>query len=351
MTPLPFVSIIIPCLNEKKYISGCLDSVLAFDYPRDRLEVLVVDGMSEDGTRDILQSYSRAHPFMRIFDNVNKVQNYALNIAIVSARGDVILRLDAHAEYPVNYVSMSVSVLYETGADNVGGIRKTVPRTDTRLANSLAFAVSSRFTAGNAAYRTGAKERRWVDTVYCGCYRKEVFERIGLFNENLPKAEDREFNQRLREAGGKILLDPQIECKYYARTDYAEYCRWMLLIGSWPFLGARLSKRRLLLFRNYVPLAFDVCLVALLTASCWLSVARWLLALFFLMYGTLSVLAAAPLATSKKDPLYLIIAPFVFITTHVLYGVGSFWGIVKPLGHMAAPVAVTPDPVGGAQQQ
>jgi glycosyltransferase involved in cell wall biosynthesis len=351
MKALPFVSIVIPCRNEKKYISGCLDSVLAFDYPKDRMEVLVSDGMSQDGTREILKSYESAYPFIRMLDNVKKITPCALNVAIGNARGDVILRLDAHAEYPVNYVSKCVAVLYETGADNVGGIRKTSPRSDTRLANALAFAVSSPFTAGNAVYRTGVKERRWVDTVFCGCYRKEVFDRIGLFNEILTKTQDREFNQRLRDAGGKILLDPDIECKYYARTDYGEYCHWMIEIGSWPFLGSRLSGRRFVSLRNYVPLAFDACLITLLVASCWLSIARWLLAAFVLTYGISSLLAAAPLAKEKKDLRYFIVAPLVFITTHVLYGAGSFWGIAKPLGRRAAPVAATASAVGGSQPQ
>src|SRR5579863_10491961 len=102
MTTFPFVSIVIPCRNEKSYIPGCLDSVLAFDYPKDRLEVLVSDGMSQDGTRDILEGYQRAHPMIRMLDNVRKVTPCALNLAIKQARGDVIVRLDAHAEYPID---------------------------------------------------------------------------------------------------------------------------------------------------------------------------------------------------------------------------------------------------------
>jgi succinoglycan biosynthesis protein ExoA len=338
MTTLPFVSIIIPCRNEKSYIAGCLDSVLAFDYPKDRLEILVSDGMSEDNTRDILQAYQREHPIILMLDNVKKVTPCALNLAIKNARGDVILRLDAHAEYPSDYVSKCVAVLYETGADDVGGIRRSAPRTNTRLAIALAFAVSSPFTAGNAVYRTGVKERRWVDTVFCGCYRRDVFERIGLFNEILVKTQDREFNQRLRDAGGRILLDPDIECKYFARTNYFEYCRWMIEIGSWPFLGSRLAKRRFVSLRNYVPLAFVVTL-ALLAATSWsIPAARWLLVGISVIYGTASLLAAAPLAKEKKDPLYLLVAPFVFITTHILYGIGSLYGIVRPLGRSATPV-------------
>ena len=341
MTTLPIVSIIIPCRNEKRYIAGCLDSVLAFDYPKDRLELLVSDGMSQDGTRDILLVYQRDHSFIRMLDNVKRVTPCALNLAIKSARGDVILRLDAHAEYPSNYVSKCVTVLYETGADDVGGIRKSVPRTNTRMANTLAFAVSSPFTAGNAVYRTGVKDRRWVDTVFCGCYRREVFERIGLFNETLVKTQDREFNQRLRDAGGKILLDPEIECKYYARTDYSEYCRWMIEIGSWPFLGSRLAKRRFVSMRNYVPLAFVIISAVLLATSWWLPASRWLLATIVFIYGLSSLLAAAPLAKEKKDPLYLFVAPIVFLTTHILYGIGSLYGIAKPLGRSVTTFAAT----------
>jgi len=275
---------------------------------------------------------------IQMVDNVKRVTPCALNLAIKKARGDVIVRLDAHAEYPRDYVSKCVSVLYETGADDVGGIRRTAPRGNTRLAVALAFAVSSPFTAGNAVYRTGVSERRWVDTVFCGCYRKEVFERIGLFNEILVKTQDREFNQRLRDAGGKILLDPDIQCKYYARTNYFEYCRWMIEIGSWPFLGSRLAKRRFVSLRNYVPLAFVVTLVLLSVASWAIPVVRWLLAATAVTYGTAALLAAAPLVNEKKDSWYLVVAPFVFVTTHILYGIGSLYGITKPLGRTAAAV-------------
>ena len=178
LNTLPFVSIIIPCYNEKDYIKQCLDSVVAGDYPLDRMEVLVVDGGSTDQTRDILADYSSENPIVRMVDNPHRLKPHALNIGIRNAKGDIVIRMDAHALYDKHYVSRSVRYLDEYKADNVGGIRKTISANSSVLSRSIAASISNPFAAGNATYRTGAKGFRWVDTVFGGCYRQEIFRKI-----------------------------------------------------------------------------------------------------------------------------------------------------------------------------
>lgn len=176
---LPLVSIIIPCRNEEKFIGKCLDSILVQDYPKDKLEVLVINGMSEDGTKEIVKEYNRRHVFIRLLDNPKKTTPCALNIGIKHARGEIIMRMDARATYEKDYISKRVRCLGECNADNVGGLMITKPRNNTFI--------------GNSTFRTASKEPKWVDTVFDGCYRKEVFEKIGLFNEALLRGQGREF--------------------------------------------------------------------------------------------------------------------------------------------------------------
>lgn len=331
MTDLPMVSIIIPCRNELKHIARCLDSIVASDYPKDRIEVLVVDGISEDGTRKVLQDYMRQYTFIQMLENAKRRQAHALNIAIAHSKGDVIVRLDAHAEYDAHYLKKCVEYLEKYSADNVGGIRKTEPQENTVMGKAIAYSVSSPFTAGNAHYRVGVSSPMWVDTVFGGCYRKDVFARVGRYDERLVRGEDREFNQRLRDAGGKILLAPDIQCTYYARSKLGDYIRWMFSNGMWVFYGARVAGGRFLAVRNFVPMAFVGSLLALFGIS-WFVPAGWLLfAGIILVYALASLASAVSLARKEKGLHYLVVAPFVFAVTHVVYGLGSVYGLVRPI--------------------
>jgi len=205
MSNLPFVSVIIPCRNEEKYIGKCLDSLVKQDYPKDKLEVLVVDGMSEDKTREIIEEHIKKYSFIKLLKNPRKFTPFGLNIGIKEAQGAIIIRMDAHAAYEKDYISKCVKSLEKYKVDNVGGIMKTLPANSTLISKAIALSLSSPFGVGNAYFRIGSKEPREVDTVFGGCYRREIFEKIGYFNENLPRGQDMEFNLRLREFGGKIL--------------------------------------------------------------------------------------------------------------------------------------------------
>lgn len=333
MSDQPLVSVVIPCRNEEEFIGACLDSIIANDYPKDYLEVMVVDGMSGDGTREIVRSYADRYPFVRLLDNPNTAIPFALNIGIKRAKGEIVMLMGAHARYSTNYVSKCVAAMQKyPEADNVGGVRRTEAINDTVVAKSIAYVVSHPFGGGNAAYHRGSASPRCVDTVWGGCFRREVFEKIGLYNEALIGSEDREFNQRLRDAGGKVLLVPGIECTYYPRKNLLEYCRYMPHWGFWPFYAGKLASRRLVSFRNFMPMAFVVSLLISLGAAGWTSMARYLFGTMVATYGMVCVACTLPLIKRERDLRYVIVAPIIFAMTHVFYGFGSIYAVLKPAG-------------------
>ena len=181
------LTVICPIYNEENRIEECIRSVIAQDWPKEELEVLFVDGMSGDRTREIVKEYSRQYPFIQLLDNPKRIAPSGLNIGIRAAKGEIILRLDAHAKYPNNYFSVLVNKLQETGADNVGGVCRTLPAKDTPECRAIAHAMSSPFGMGNSYFRIGADSEKWVDTVPFGCFRRDVFDKIGLFDEELPQ--------------------------------------------------------------------------------------------------------------------------------------------------------------------
>src|SRR4030042_6063885 len=183
MSVLPFVSVIIPCLNEESFIGKCLGSIIDNNYPKDRLEILVIDGKSEDGTKAVLERYAHNYSFAKVFENPKKITPAALNIGIQNAKGEIIVRMDAHSSYEKDYISKCIKYLNEYNADNVGGMWITVPRNNSFVAKAIVSSLSHSFGVGNAYYRIGkAQEPRWVDTVPYGCYYKEVFKKVGLFD-------------------------------------------------------------------------------------------------------------------------------------------------------------------------
>jgi succinoglycan biosynthesis protein ExoA len=326
-----FVSVVIPCRNEEEFIGNCLESLVTNDYPKDRLEILVVDGSSEDRTRAIVQGFAERFPFIRLVENLRKITPAALNRGIEEMKGDIFMRIDAHASYPRDYVSKCLLHLRAHSADNVGGVIRTEPRINTLTSKAIAYCMSHRFGSGTATFRSGSSTSRWTDTVFGGCYRKEIFRKVGRFDERLVKTQDREFNQRLRDAGGKILVVPEIRCTYFARSGLVEFSRYMFQAGLWPFFGSRLCGRRFYSLRNFVPLVFLLSLIGTLTASLFFPVAWWLLAAIGSVYGIAAIASSLSLIKKEGDLRYIIVVPLVFAVTHLLYGIGSVAGILKPV--------------------
>jgi len=325
----PFVSIIIPCRDEEKFIGKCLDSIIEQDYPKDKMEILVVDGVSEDGTRKIIENYSQKYPFVKLLVNPQKFTPFALNIGIKSSKGEVIVRMDSHAGYEKDYVSKCVKYSEEYGADNVGGIIRTVPADNTLIAKSIAYCLSSFFGAGGSRFRIGSEKPRWVDTVFGGCYRKEVFDKIGLFNEKLIRSQDFEFNTRLKKSGGKILLVPDIVAYYYPQTTLKGFLKHNFEDGVWAVLPLRLVKASFNL-RHYIPLFFVLSFFLTLILGFFFFPARILFDLIFGGYFLLNLFFSLKIAL-RQGFRYLFIMPIVFAYRHFGYGLGSIFGLIKKI--------------------
>jgi glycosyltransferase involved in cell wall biosynthesis len=331
MNSIPFVSIVIPCRNEEAYIGKCLDSIINNDYTKENLEILVIDGMSEDRTKQIVDEYIRLYPFTRLLDNLKKITPSALNIGIKNAKGEVIMRMDAHATYEKDYISKCVKYLGEYEADNVGGIMVTIPRENTFIGRAIVSALSHRFGVGDSVFRTGSKEPRWVDTVFGGCYKREVFDKIGLFNENLVSTQDMEFNQRLRKAGGKILLHPEIVSNYYTRSDFKSFCKNNLRNGIWAIYPLKFVDHIPVSWRHFIPLVFVSGLIGSAVLSAFSHVFLWLLLFIAGSYALANIYFSFKISAKERDFRYLFVMPIIFATLHIIYGLGSLWGAIKLL--------------------
>jgi len=308
-----FVSIIVPCRNEERFVAKCLDSIIVNDYPRERLEVLVVDGMSEDKTREVIRRYSEKYSFLKLIENPKKITPAAMKIGIQNSKGEIIIKMDAHTCYEKDYISKCVKHLKESGADNVGGILITLPAKDTLIANAIAISLSHPFGAGSSYFRIGSKNSREVDTVAFGCNKKEVFKKIGLFDEKMAQIEDFELNSRLRKAGGKIMLFPDIKAFYYPSSDnLKDFFKHNFTDGIWATYPLKYGFKVSL--RHLIPLIF----VLTLPITAW-------------PYLLLSLLFSLRIAMREKDVRLFFAMPLVFGIRHIGYGIGSFIGVIKLL--------------------
>ncbi len=333
----PFVSVIMPCRNEERHLGRCLESILASDYPSDRMELLVVDGMSSDRTRDIVAEYARHHPVIRLLDNPRHIAPCGLNIGIRESRGEVIVRMDAHVIYLPSYLPILVHALLERGADNVGGVLETLPGADTPVARAIAIGLSHRLGVGNSYFRVGAPEPRWVDTVAFGCFRREAFERAGLFDEELVRNQDDEFNFRLIRRGGRVLLMPNAKAHYVARTSLRQLWRMYFQYGYFKPLVAR-KVGRVMTLRQLVPSLFLSTLAACGLAAVWWRPAALAGAGIAAAYAA-AVLAASAAAAPRHGPRVAAALALVFPVLHVAYGVGFLRGLWDHLLRPRKPVA------------
>ena len=326
------VSIIIPMRNEAAHVGRCLDSVLAqLDGPHE-YEVLCVDGASTDRTAEIVGEYARRDERVRLLANPRKIVPCGMNLAIAQARGEVIVRLDGHAEYATDYIAKCLEVLERTGADNVGGYMRTVPSSDTPAGRAIAAATSSRFGVGGSHFRTGGGESE-ADTVPFGCFRRDVFDRFGGYDERLVRNQDMELNSRIRKGGGRIVISPSIRLTYYNRSTYAGLRQQAFNNGLWNPYTVYIAGGGLRL-RHFVPLLFVLSLVALAVSGLFWPAGWWALAgevvLYLAVAGAISVRLARP---AGAPPLLVLAA---FIQLHLAYGFGSLvgllWGPVKFIG-------------------
>lgn len=315
------VSVVIPCRNEEKHIQQCVESVLASDYPKEQLHVLVCDGRSTDRTREIIQQFE-SNPMVQLVDNPEQTTPFALNYGIQAVLTDVVIILGAHAEIASDYVRLCVETLNNyPDAGCVGGVLDTISEDDQTA--SIALSMSSSFGVGNAYFRTGERAG-YVDTVAFGAYRRSVFESIGLFNPILARNQDDEFNFRLLKSGSKIFLNPDIRAKYYVRSSFSKLFRQYRQYGYWKVFVNR-EQATVTTIRQLIPPIWVAYLGALPFAfllNTYLGF-FWILGVF--AYLMLSIYSAARIAKSFTQ---FIQVCWSFYILHLSYGIGYLEGII-----------------------
>ena len=316
----PFVSVLVPVRNEARYIERCLRSLAEQDYPRDRFEVLVIDGRSDDATRELVSHFAAESTLdVRLLDNPQRKTAAGLNRGLDEARGEVIVRVDGHATVAGDYLSRGVFALFDTGADCVGGVIEAVG--DTRTGQAIAIAMSSRFGVGGVAFRVGGEGQ--VETVAFGAYRRDVFDRIGRFTEDINRGEDDEFNYRLCDAGGRILLVPEMRARYTVRGTLRGLARQYFGYGrAKPAVLARHPPQARA--RQFAPAALVVALAA--GAAMAVAGRSGPLKLLVVTYGAATA-AASMAAARRRNVQHVPALAAVFACLHVSYGVGFVAGL------------------------
>ncbi|MBR2232388.1 MAG: glycosyltransferase family 2 protein [Prevotella sp.] len=325
------ISVVCPIYNEEKYIAKCIDSILEQDFPHDNMEVLFVDGMSSDRTREIVLEYTEKYKFIRLLDNPHRTSPYAMNIGIENATGDTIFRMDAHAQYPNNYLSELYQIFQELpNAENVGGVCETLPCNDTNEAYAIAEVLSNSFGMGNSYFRTGVSEIRKVDTVPFGCFHKSLFKRIGLYDTDLDRNQDDELNGRIIRNGGSIYIIPSIKIKYFARDKMGKVRKMFYQYGLYkPLVNKKLGAPATL--RQFVPVLFLLGIVLGAVACYFWPTFRWIYLALACLYMLICFSIGIRNAVKHKRPSLAILIPYALFNTHISYGWGYLHGIFKIL--------------------
>ncbi len=312
------VSIIIPILNEEKYISKCIESVLTQDYPKKNLELLLIDGESEDNTIKIVNEYINKYSFIRLLSNSRKTVQYALNIGISNAVGKYIVRMDAHAEYADNYVSKCIEYLEKTDAVNVGG--PMIASWKNNAQRVVAAAYHSDFALGGGKNHKEGYEG-YADTVFLGAFKRDYIVSMGMYDERLPRSEDDDLNFRISENGDKIFITPEIKSKYYPRSSYKQLFKQYYEYGLWKVAVIKKHKRPARI-SHLVPMMF----VAFLLLSMFLPkiLSLPIICAYILLDAYYSF--KSPYLDNFIDKIKLIYVHFII---HISYGLGFWHGIFK----------------------
>ncbi len=321
------VSIIIPCLNEQDTIGMLLDAIWQQSFPITQIEVVIADGMSTDGTRSAIEGFQKEHPGLniKVVDNPERSIPSGLNRAIQASFGAYLVRLDAHSVPSREYVALSVQALEDGKGEIVGGVWEIRPRGDGWVQRSIALAASHRFGVGDAHYRVGSTARE-VDTVPFGAFKRELIDRVGMYDEILLANEDYEFATRVRKSGGIVWLNPEIKSTYFARGTYAALTKQYWRYGFWKV--RMLIRYPDTLRWRQLSGAFVLSWLVMIGLSPWLSLARWLLLLEAVVYGTALTISGWQIARKEKDWLMLLGVPMAISTMHFSWGSGFLWSLV-----------------------
>lgn len=324
------LTVICPIYNEEKYIRQCIESILVQDYPQNELEVLFVDGLSTDHTREIVCEYSDKYAFIKLLDNPYKVVPYAMNIGIEASKGEVIIRLDAHASYESDYFSVLVRKLVELDADNVGVVCKTDVLNKTSKTLSIKEVLCNKFGVGNSAFRVGITREMEVDTVPFGCWKREVFTKYGFYDVRLIRNQDIELNKRILRGGGKIYIVPDTYCTYFARETFKGIMKNNYGNGKWNILTVYYTKQfSSLSLRHFIPLLFVLSLLLPLIISFFCPLFIWVT--FFSLIIYILVISWISIKLTLYKHLNFLYLFWSFVVLHMSYGCGSLIGVFKVL--------------------
>jgi len=322
---LPFVSIIMPIRNEADFIERTINSILKNDYPAEKMEILVTDGCSDDGTGDIVKRISQKDQRIQLLENTGRIVSTGLNMGLRSCKGDVFIRIDGHCEIESDFIRKSVNCLAEhPEAWVVGGYWKTVSK--GYVGKVIASATQSPAGVGNAKHRLGNFDG-WVDTVPYGAHHMWVLEKVGYFDEELVRNQDDEFNMRIRLAGGKIWISSDICSTYYSRNSLRKLWRQYFQYGFWRIRTMQKHGRPATL-RQVVPVAFVLSIVLLGFAGFLWTLMWWLLAAELVLYAVGIAYGSFDVGRQAGWK-YSLLAPVVFSFLHFGYGIGSLWGFVR----------------------
>jgi succinoglycan biosynthesis protein ExoA len=321
---LPRVAILLPVYNESRFIEKCLSTILSQDYPLDLLDVLVLDGRSTDDTRELVQAVAREHPQIRLLDNPARFQAAAFNLGVRESTAEIVIRMDAHAEYRPTYVRRCVETLQQTGAANAGGMWETRPGGTGLIARAIARATTMRFGIGGARFRTGGQPGP-VDTVPFGAFPRSTFQKVGLMDERLVRGEDNEFNSRIRAAGLTVYFNPEIVCTYFGRSHVGPFLKQLYGNGLYHILTLIVNRSGCSL-RHFVPFVFVMgLLVAGAGGFLWWPL--WLIGGVCLGFYLLVDLVVSAGAAVGEDWKFCLVLPWLFPLVHVTYGLGTLIGI------------------------
>lgn len=321
----PFVSVLIPIRNEGNYINQCLQAVSRQDFPSDLFEILISDGLSTDNTRALVAEWMKNDPRIRLFDNPEHIVPTGMNILILQARGDVIIRVDGHCVIASDYISNCVLHLQKDGVDGVGGPMHSIG--EDLVSQVTALAMSSKFGVGNSSFRTESGVTKLADTVPFPAYKRAIIEKVGLYDEELVRNQDDEYNYRIREAGGKILLAEDVKSEYYSRGSLKKLWKQYFQYGFWKVRVLQKHPRQMSL-RQSVPLAFVLALILTLLLSFLVSWG-WLALIILLLAYFAANLAASTVSASGQGIKKLLLLPLAFAIIHFSYGLGFLVGLFK----------------------
>lgn len=322
---LPLISIVISCRNEEKCIGKCFDSILSNDYPKDRLEVLAIDGQSEDKTRDIILNYTQKHQFIKLLHNPQKITPVAMNFGIKNAIGDIIILVNAHSMLDKKFLKYSVEYLEKTNADAVGGMLSTINENNSLISEAIPLAVDSIFGSGGRRYRSRTTAGYVNDTLpYCA-YPKTTFDKYGYIDEELIRDQDEEFNYRIQKKGGKIFFTPQIKSYLWVRGSLNKVWKQHFQYGYFkPLVSQKVGAT--LTWRQLIPGIFVGSLIATGITSFVSQKILLILLTITCLYLLVNVIFSTLIAMQKGWKNFFAL-PIIFTTLHFSYGLGYLKGI------------------------